>query len=120
LRFVQRLFETSRGPVYIEVDYDGAHVSLFGDDGRPSTATDASSTAVERIACALRNDLGLPDVESRGIALQLQADLENEHDEEEDASAWRVFAPLLATLGVWLVGAAALTGGIVYLILQFV
>ena len=34
--FVQRLMRTSAGPIYIEADYDGVHVTRFDERGVPA------------------------------------------------------------------------------------
>jgi hypothetical protein len=114
--FVNRLFQTSAGPLYVEVDYDGVHALLFGEDGRVRKATDVCGDLEKQLEPVLRETFALSEADLLRIAADLREAVA-EHDDKE-ARAFEVVTLLLATFGVWLVGAAAIIVGVVYLLLR--
>jgi hypothetical protein len=117
--FLERLFETSAGAMYIEADYDGVRAVVFGDDGRVVEAADLTSAGLEpsAIETVLRTDLKLGEIDSRRVAGEVRAALEEDRD-DEDFALWQLAVVMIGTVGIWLVGVAAIVAGIVYLVLQ--
>jgi hypothetical protein len=117
--FVQRLFPTSAGAMYMEADYDGVRAVVFGDDGRVAEAADLASAGLQAsaIETTLRDDLKLGEVDSRRLAGEIRTALDEEGD-NEDFPLWQLAVVMLGTVGIWLLGAAAIVAGIVYLVLR--
>ena len=116
--FAQRLFQTAAGPMYLEVGYDGTRGVVFDQDGRVAEAADLTpaGSEVAAIETVLRTELNLGELDSRRLADEIRVALEEE-DEIEEPSAWTLAAVMLGTVGIWIVGVAAIVAGIVYLLL---
>ena len=115
--FVQRLFQTSAGPVYVESDHDGMRATAFDPDGRVRGGTDLTASALEALPGFLEADLDLPEAEASRMAAEINAALDAEGD-GETLSLWTLAVVMLGTIGVWLIGIAAIVGTIVYAILR--
>ncbi len=108
--FVQRLMRTSAGPIYIEADYDGVHVTRFDERGVPAHWFDLE----EPYGVSFRAELTLDENESKRLSDELSAALAEEDDDDDEPFGWLAVIFLLGFVGIWLFGLVVL----VYLIVR--
>jgi hypothetical protein len=100
---------TSAGPIYIEADYDGVHVTRFDERGVPSQWFDLE----EPYGVSFPTELQLDESEANRLSDELSAALAEE-GEDDEPFGWGAVVFLLGFVSIWVFGLVVL----VYLIVR--
>ncbi len=106
---VQRLVQTSVGPVLVEADFDGVRARTFDEEGRLRKVVELE----EPFDQAFQDVVGLEEPESRRLGAELDEEIRKNYG-DEPGNGWDVLLVLLVFVGIWLFGVAAL----VYLLVE--